>query len=168
MLSLIAVIGKNRELGYRGQLLWKIPGDLPRFKRITLGHPVIMGRKTQPTFQYNGGPLPGRTNIVVTRDTSFSPAGFVVVHDIDAAVAAASASPGSDEIFVIGGASLYAQTIARADRLYLTLVDRESAGADAFFPEFGRFRTVVNEETADTDGMRIVYRILEPARPASL
>ena len=72
MLSIIAVIGKNRELGEKNELLWHIPGDLPRFKKLTWGHPVIMGRKTHATFQYKGGaPLPGRTNIVITHDDKF-------------------------------------------------------------------------------------------------
>src|SRR5690349_9714618 len=102
MISLIAVVGKNRELGKDGGLIWKVPGDLPRFKKLTMGHPVIMGRKTHSTFQYKGGPLPGRTNIVITRDPNFSQDGFLVAHSYEEAIEIAKKSEGAEEIFVIG------------------------------------------------------------------
>lgn len=160
MLSLIAVIGKHRELGKDNHLLWKIPGDLPRFKRITWGHPVIMGRKTHSTFQYNGGPLPGRTNIVVTRNPDFHPDGFLVAHSIEEAREIAAAAPGSEEVFVIGGGQLYKATMAVADRLYLTLVDA-TAAADTFFPDYAAFRTVVSEETQQAGDFKVTYLTLE-------
>lgn len=162
MLSLIAVIGKNRELGKDNQLLWHIPGDLPRFKKITWGHPVIMGRKTHSTFQYKGGPLPGRTNIVITRDRQFSQEGFLVAHSIDEALSEAEKAPGNNEIFIIGGGSLYTQTIDRADRLYLTLVDA-TAEADTFFPDYSKFKKIVTEEHQEKENFHITYRTLETA-----
>ncbi len=160
MLSIIAVIGKNRELGKDEQLLWHIPGDLPRFKQITWGHPVIMGRKTHSAFQYKGGPLPGRTNIVMTHDAVYKKEGFIIVHSLDEAVRIAGQSPGSEEAFVIGGGNVFSQTIHRADRLYVTIVDA-SAPADTFFPEFSEFTKVISEEHQEAGGFRFVYKTLE-------
>jgi dihydrofolate reductase len=160
MISLIAVIGKNRELGKDKQLLWHIPGDLPRFKQITMGHPIIMGRKTYESF---GHPLPGRTNILVTRDLSFAVPGLQVVHSLDEALMLAKASEGGEEIFVIGGGEIYKQIIDRADRLYLTLVDRE-AEADTFFPEYAEFDKVVSQERQHVGGYSITYLTLEKSQ----
>lgn len=158
--SLIAVIGKNRELGKDNHLLWKIPGDLPRFKKITWGHPVIMGRKTHSTFQYNGGPLPGRTNIVITRNMEFHPAGFLVAHSLSEALDMAKGSPGSEEAFIIGGGEIYREAIGQADRLYLTLVDAE-ADADTFFPEYSQFTKAVHEESPVPTDILYHYVVLE-------
>jgi dihydrofolate reductase len=146
MLSIIAVIGKNRELGKDNKLLWHLPGDLKRFRLITNGHPVIMGRKT---FESLPGVLPNRTNIVITRDSLFDAKGAIVVSSFDEAIEKAKISPGSNEVFVIGGGSVYAQAIDRADRLYLTVVDA-SAAADTFFPDYSRFTKIV-EETAGVE-----------------
>jgi dihydrofolate reductase len=157
MLSIIAVIGKNREIGKDNKLLWHVPGDLPRFKKLTLGHPVIMGRIT---FQSIGRPLPKRTNIVITSDSSFTTKGATVVGSFDKAVAVAEKSPGSEEIFVIGGGSVYAQAIDRADRLYLTVVDT-NADADTFFPDYSRFQKIVSQEKHEEGGFRFNYLVLE-------
>ncbi len=157
MLSLIAVIGKNRELGKDKELLWHIPGDLPRFKKITMGHPIIMGRKT---YESVGNPLPGRTNIVITHDQSFDVAGLAVTHSLDEALELAKVSEGSDEIFIIGGGEIYKQVMSHADRLYLTLVDRE-AEADTFFPEYSEFDKVIEQETLHVDGSMLTYLTLE-------
>jgi len=145
MLSIIAVIGKNRELGKDEKLLWHIPGDLPRFKRITWGHPVIMGRKTHTAFQYKGGPLPGRTNIVLTHNQQYKKEGFLIVHSLEEALKVANALPGSEEIFVIGGGAIFAQFIVRVDRLYLTVVDA-AAPADTYFPDYSEFTKVISQE----------------------
>jgi dihydrofolate reductase len=161
MLSIIAVIGKNRELGEKNQLLWHVPGDLPRFKKLTWGHPVIMGRKTHSTFQYKGGPLPGRTNIVITHDSSYQKEGFVIVHSFDEALEEAKKSPGSEEIFVIGGGSIYSQAIDKVDRLYLTMVDAVSPSADTFFPDYSRFAKVITKEDHEENGIRFTYLTLE-------
>ena len=160
MLSIIAVIGKNRELGKDNKLLWHIPGDLPRFKHITWGHPVIMGRKTQSTFQYKGGPLPGRTNIVVTKDVNFHPDNFVIAHSIEEALNRAKQSPGSEESFIIGGGSLYEQTIDKVDRLYLTLVEATTQ-ADTYFPDFSEFTTVVMNQPEEREGFTFQYLTLD-------
>lgn len=156
MLSIIAVIGKNRELGKDEKLLWHIPGDLPRFKKLTMGHPVIMGRKT---FASIGRPLPGRTNIVISR--SLQGDGVTVVSSLDEAIAVAKKSAGSEEIFVIGGGQVFAAAIDRADKLYLTVVD-ETADADTFFPDYSRFKQKIFEEKQEGEGHTFIFSILQP------
>jgi dihydrofolate reductase len=156
MISIIAVIGKNRELGKDNDLIWHLPSDLKRFGEITKGHPVIMGRKT---FQSIGHPLPNRTNIVISRQEKIP--GVMVVHSLEEAIKKAKSSPGSKEIFIIGGGSVYAQAINRADRLYLTIVDAASSAADTFFPDYSRFTKVVEESSHEENGIHYVYRTLE-------
>jgi len=128
MLSLIVAMAENRVIGRDNALPWRLPNDLRHFKRTTLGHAVIMGRKN---YQSIGKPLPGRRNIVVTRQAGFTAPGCVLASSVDAALTAASNDP---EIFVIGGAELYAQTLARAERLYVTQVHAAVAG-DILFPD---------------------------------
>lgn len=131
VVSLIAAMAKNRAIGLDNRLPWRLPEDLAHFKRTTMGKPVIMGRKTWESL---GRPLPGRLNLVVTRNPDWQADGCVAVASLDAALAAAGPV---DEAFVIGGAELYGHALARADRLYLTEIGIEVAG-DAFFPEFDR------------------------------
>ncbi len=145
--SMIAVIGaKTRALGKNNALVWRIPEDLKYFKQTTLGHAVIMGRKT---YESIGKPLPSRTNIVVTRTPTFKAEGCKVVESLDNALAYARAltNPGSPELFIIGGAEIYAQALPQTDRLYLTLIDDPGDGADVFFPEYEKeFTKVIAEE----------------------
>lgn len=133
-IALIVAVARNGVIGRDNQMPWRLPGELQYFKATTLGKPIVMGRKT---FQSLGRPLPGRTNIVITRDKSFSaPDGVVVVDTVDAALAAADAiaqRDGVDEIMVIGGAEIYRQTLPLADVLYVTEVQADVEG-DAFFP----------------------------------
>lgn len=131
MLSLIAALARNHTVGIANRLPWHLSDDLKYFKATTSGHPIIMGRKT---FDSIGRPLPGRHNIVVTRDRNWQAAGVTVVHSIAEAVAAAGEA---DEVFLIGGASLYAEALPLADRLYLTEIDADFDG-DAFFPDWPR------------------------------
>lgn len=162
MLSIIAVIGKNRELGKDNHLLWNIPSDLKHFRKITKGHPVIMGRKT---FQSIGHPLPNRTNIIISSHSSYpSYQSYTVLFasSLDQAIAIAKAAPGNEEIFVIGGGSVYAQAIDRADRLYLTVVEAASPAADTFFPDYSRFTKVISEVPHEENGIHFTYRTLEP------
>jgi dihydrofolate reductase len=126
-LSIIVAMGRNRVIGHNNSLPWHLPADLQHFKAVTMGKPILMGRKTWESI---GRPLPGRTNIVITRDPAYRAEGCVVVHDIAAALAAAT---GHDEVMVIGGAEFYRQVLPQADTLYLTCVDGEFAG-DTFFP----------------------------------
>ena len=129
---LIAVLGRNRELGSGGKLIWTIPGDLPRFKAMTMGYPLVMGRKT---FESIGRPLPGRTNIVISRNPDWRAEGVETVHSAEAALKAAGTG-GTERMYVIGGAEIYRLFLARAERLELTLVDEEAADADVFFPDY--------------------------------
>lgn len=128
MLTIIAAIANNNALGKNNDLIWHLPADLKRFKKITLGHHIIMGRKT---FESLGKPLPDRTTIIITRNTDYKVQGCIVVHDLSDAIKAA----GEDENpYILGGAEIYKQAMPLADVLDLTLV-HESFDADAFFPE---------------------------------
>lgn len=131
MLSLIAALARNHTVGIANRLPWHLSDDLKYFKATTSGHPIIMGRKTYDSI---GRPLPGRHNIVVTRDRNWKADGVTVVHSIAEAVAAAGEV---NEVFLIGGASLYAEALPLADRLYLTEIDADFDG-DAFFPDWPR------------------------------
>jgi dihydrofolate reductase len=156
MLSLIAVIGKNRELGKDNHLLWNIHADLVRFKQITTGHPVIMGRKT---FETIGHALPGRTNFVISHNLRADD--VTVVSSLDEAIKKAKIVPGAEEIFVIGGGQIYAAAIDRADRLYLTIVDAAAPNADTYFPDYSRFTKIISSEPQEENGIRYMYLTLE-------
>jgi len=134
-ISIIAALARNRVIGRGGELPWRIAEDLKRFKSLTMGHPVIMGRRTyESIIAISGKPLPGRDNIVITRTAGYSAPGCRVVHTFEEALAAAA---GAGDAFVIGGADIYAIALPRAQQLYLTEIDAEFEG-DAFFPEFDR------------------------------
>lgn len=128
-ISLLVAVAENGVIGKQGELLpWKLSSDLKRFKLLTMGHPIIMGRKTYETI---GRPLPGRLNIIITRDQEFSAEGCVVVHSIDEAITKAK-SEDTDEIFIIGGGVIFEETLPLADKLYLTEVHASPDG-DTFF-----------------------------------
>ena len=132
-MSLIVAVSRNGVIGLNNQLPWRLPDDLQYFKSVTMGKPLVMGRKTYDSI---GRPLPGRTNIVITRDASWSAPGVNVATTLgDALLLARKAclDSGVDEVMVIGGEQIYRMTITVADRLYVTEVDAEIAG-DAFFP----------------------------------
>src|SRR5262245_57390493 len=132
-ISMIAAIGANtRALGKDGDLLFKIPEDLKRFRTLTKGHPVIMGRKTWESLPEAVRPLPGRANFVITRQLNYEAPGALVVDSIEEAIASAKIVGGNDEMFIIGGGELYTLGLPLADRLYLTLVDDDAEG-DVFF-----------------------------------
>ena len=162
MISIIAAIGKNRELGKDNKLLWHISEDFKRFKDLTSGHIVIMGRKTYESLPEKFRPLPNRTNIVVTRNSNFTTINqLIVVGSIEEAIESAKSkiqNPNS-EIFIIGGASIYEQGIKYADKLYLTLVEKEYPDADAFFPDYSQFKKIVSEEKHQDD--IYTYRFVE-------
>ena len=126
--ALIAALAENRIIGRDNQLPWRVPADLQHFKALTMGKPIIMGRKTWESI---GRPLPGRDNIVVTRDTGYQAEGCKVVHSVAQALQVAA---GAEEAMIIGGANLYEQTLDAADRLYLTQIRAEVEG-DARFPD---------------------------------
>lgn len=157
MLSLIAVIGKNNELGCGNQLLWHIPADMKRFRDLTLGYPVIMGRKT---FESIGQPLAGRQNIVISRNPDYDNHCVYVARSLEEAIKMGE-HYSDKEIFVIGGGEIYKQALPLADKLYLTLVD-DSPRADTFFPDYSKFKDIVFEETHETDDLK--YTFLELSR----
>ena len=129
-ISLIAATAENGVIGRDGRLPWHLPDDLKRFRALTTGHHVIMGRRTQQSI---GRPLPGRTNLVLSRDPSYRADGCHVVRSLDQALGIARAA-GEDEAFVIGGAAVYAAALALADRIYLTRVGARVDG-DVLFPD---------------------------------
>ena len=134
-LALIWAMARNRVIGRENRLPWRLPDEMRHFVATTRGKPVIMGRKQ---WQSLDKPLAKRTNVVLSRDPTFTASGAIVVRDLDAAIAAARAaaeSSGADEICVIGGAEIYRLALPRADRLYFTLIDADIEG-DVFFPEF--------------------------------
>ncbi|MCR4325478.1 MAG: dihydrofolate reductase [Patescibacteria group bacterium] len=162
----VVAIGKNRELGKGGKLLWHIPDDLKRFKAITKGHPVIMGRKTfESILGYLGKPLPERTNIVVTREPStarrrLAVPGVVVVGSLEEALEKGRALD-AEEVHIGGGAQIYEQALPHIDKLYLTLVD-DAPEADTFFPPYEKeFTKKVFEEEREWNGIKYRWVDLE-------
>ncbi len=157
----VVAIGKNRGLGLDGKLLWHIPDDLKRFKQLTLGHPIIMGRKTfESILGYTQGkPLPGRTNIVISRK-GLTFADVLVVSSLEEAIAKAKELD-SVEIHIGGGAQIYEQALPFIDKLYLTLIDDEKE-ADSFFPPFEKeFTKKVFEESREWNGLKYQWVDLE-------
>jgi len=128
MITIIAAIAENNALGKNNQLIWHLPADLKRFKEVTNGHHIIMGRKT---FESLGKPLPNRTNIIITRNKDYKHEGCIVVHSLEEAIKTADNDPNP---FILGGAEIYKQAMKIADKLDLTFV-HQSFEADAFFPE---------------------------------
>ena len=137
-LALVVAVAANGAIGIDGGLPWRLPGDLAFFKRVTLGKPIVMGRKTWESLPRK--PLPGRPNLVVTRAQGYTADGAEVFGSLDAALKRGedlARAAGVDEVSVIGGAEIYRQALEKADRLYLTEVDA-APEADTFFPDFDR------------------------------
>ncbi|AEF53684.1 type 3 dihydrofolate reductase [Marinomonas posidonica] len=152
MLSLIVAMSTNRTIGINNSLPWHLPNDLKYFKQATMGKPIVMGRKT---FESIGKPLPGRRNIVITRDANYQADGIDVVSSLEQAISLGEdicLVDGQEEVMVIGGAQIYELALPKADRLYITHVDAEVNG-DAFFPEvdWPSF-TVMAEESFAAEG----------------
>ncbi len=140
-ISIIAAVGKNRELGKKNELIWRISPDLKRVKALTTGHPIIMGRKTYDSI---GHPLPNRTNIVISR-AQMCIEGCLMYDSLQKGIESAQAID-SEEIFIFGGASIYTEALPLADRLYLTIIDAEENEADVFFPDYNDFTKIIEEE----------------------
>lgn len=148
-LSAIAALGKDRAIGSKSQLLWNLPEDLKRFKTLTTGHPVIMGRKTWESIPPKFRPLPGRTNIVITKNNAYEAPGAVIANSFESARATAEQAAGAEETFVIGGGEIYEEALPHVSRLYLTLVDDDKDG-DTFFPSYEEeFTKVISEEVGE-------------------
>lgn len=146
VITLIAAMAENRVIGREGKMPWHIPEDLRRFREVTMGHPVIVGRRT---FESIGQALPGRTMIVLTRQVHFRPAGCLVARDLDEALALAGEA---EQIFVAGGGTLYRQALPLAERVLLTLVPGGYEG-DTSFPELpADFVEVAREEVPGAPG----------------
>lgn len=163
-ISAIAVTNKNRAIGFQNKLLWKLPPDLEHFKKITAGHTIIMGGNT---FVSLGRPLPNRVNIVITKNKDFSAPGCIIVFSLDEALERAKIEEEKlendhKEIFVIGGASIYAQLLPRVEKLYLTIVDDEPAEADTYFPDYAEFKIINESEPQEYNGLK--YKFIELAR----
>ncbi|MCW8872747.1 MAG: dihydrofolate reductase [Xanthomonadales bacterium] len=158
VITIIAAMGRNRAIGMNGQLPWHLPRELRHFKEATMGKPIVMGRRT---WQSIGRALPGRQNLVITRDPGFRADGCDVVHSLDRAIARAVGA----EVMIIGGGQLYREAISHADRMILTLVHCEPA-ADTWFPEWDERtwrRLAVRMEQADEQNA-FDYEVIELTR----
>jgi dihydrofolate reductase len=165
IISAICVTNKNRAIGFKNKLLWNLPPDLEHFKKITIGHTVIMGGNT---FVSLGRPLPNRVNIVIIKNKDFKAPGCIVVFSPEEALERAKEEEKKldneqKEIFVIGGGSIYAQMLPYAEKLYLTIVDDQPAEVDSFFPDYSEFKKIIKEsEVCEYGGLE--YKFIELAR----
>lgn len=152
--SLIAAVARNRVIGRDNRLPWRLPADLRRFKELTMGHALLVGRKT---FESIGRPLPGRDMIVVSRRPDYAPEGVRVAHGVQEALGLARES-GESELFVAGGSEIYRQTLPVADRLHLTRIEEDVPG-DAYFPEFDEteWRLVEREDHEPGEGIPFAW-----------
>lgn len=158
MISIIAAIGKNRELGRGNKLLWHISEDLKRFRELTKGHAVIMGRKT---FESLGKPLPNRLNIVVSRNCELKSDNPQVKYFSSLQKAVDEGKKFGGEVFIIGGGEIYRQGLPLADKLYLTLVDADCPEADTYFPDYSTLFHVDSKKEREGDGYKYSFVILE-------
>ncbi len=157
--SIIAAIGKyDNALGKNGNLVWRFSADLKRFKNLTMGHPIVMGRKT---FESIGKALPGRTNIVITRNPQYHAEGVLIAPSLNEAIEQAKETD-NQEIFIIGGGEIFNQALPLTDKLYLTLIDDHAEGADIFFPPYKEeFTKKTFEEEGEEQGIRYTWVDLE-------
>lgn len=151
-ISIIAAIAKHRVIGLNNTLPWHLPEDLKRFRALTMGHHIVMGRKT---YESLGRLLPGRTTVIVSRNKNYTVPGAFVAESLNAALALCR---GDEEVFVIGGAELYRDAIPLANRLYLTEIDADFEG-DAYFPEFERAEWIetARESHLSADDLQFAY-----------
>ena len=158
-LSLIVAMATNRTIGIDKKMPWHLSADLKQFKKITLGHPIIMGRKT---FESIGRPLPGRKNIIISRDPEYQQAGCWVFNSLELALQNCATE---QEVFVIGGATLYAATLDLADKLYITQINQAFDG-DTWFPalQTERWQEVTREDINDDSSVDFDYSFIEYQR----
>ena len=158
-MNIIVAVDKNWAIGFQNKLLNSIPEDMKFFRETTTGHVVVMGRKTLESFP-NGRPLKNRTNVVITRQKDYKVPGAVVVHSVEEALEYLKAFK-SEDIYVIGGASIYEQALPFADKLYLTIVEKEPEHADTFFPEINPAEWEVTEkEMRNENGLPFTFLTL--------
>nr|AIA16063.1 Dihydrofolate reductase [uncultured bacterium] len=146
IISLLVAMDEKRGIGKANRLPWRLSSDMKRFRQLTMGHHIVVGRKT---FESIGKPLPGRQMIIVTRNENFRPAECLIARSVEDALALARAA-GESEVFICGGAEIYAESLSAADRMYLTLVHAD-CDADVFFPEFGDEWAEIESERRDAD-----------------
>ncbi|MDP2737084.1 MAG: dihydrofolate reductase [bacterium] len=151
MISIIAIVAKNRAIGFKNKLLYDIPDDLKHFQSITAGHVIIMGENTFHSL--NDRPLPNRVNIILTLDKDFEAENCLVAHSMEESIELGKAQAGR-EIFFIGGGMIYKQALPLADKLYLTLVDDEPKEADTFFPDYSEFKNIIKSEARESSGYK--------------
>jgi len=156
MISIIAIVGKNRAIGKNNRLLWNIPEDMQHFQEKTMGKTVIMGDRT---FESIGKPLPNRKNIVVTKLSNFKAKGVEIRNSLEEVLEKARKS--MEEIFVIGGGIIYNLSLPYADKLYLTVVDDAPTDADTFFPDYSEFKKIVSREEHDNGEYKFSFLELE-------
>lgn len=154
---IVAALDEKRGIGKNNDLLFRISEDLKRFRELTNGQPIIMGRKT---FESIGRVLPNRTNIIVTRDKNFKAAGTIVVHSLKEALRQAQGKPGNEEIFIIGGGQIFAQALPLVQKLYLTLVEGDYT-ADTFFPDYSEFKKIVRKQSGESGSYKYTFLDLE-------
>ena len=165
MISVIAAMDEKRGIGKNNDLLFRLPADFGRMRKLTRGHPLVMGRKT---FESIGRILPDRTNIVITRDpqrvrnVSFYSPEVKIARSLTQGIELARKSPGNDEIFVFGGGEIFKEAVEKgiADRLYLTIAEGDF-GADTFFPDYPQFKKIISEEEGESNGIRYKFIDLE-------
>ncbi|MBE1554732.1 dihydrofolate reductase [Sporosarcina limicola] len=157
MISLLVVHDPNRVIGLNNKMPWHIPEELAYFKKVSMGKAMVMGRKT---YESIGRPLPGRLNIIVTRNKAYTAEGIVVVHDLDEAIL--KAKEYADEVMIIGGSEIFSLALDIADRLYITLIQKYFEG-DTFFPPYdeGWKRVSTSEDVLSADGIPYSYLIYE-------
>ena len=155
-ISLIVAMASNRVIGRDGQMPWHLSADLQRFKQITLGSPILMGRKT---YEAIGRPLPGRQNLIISRNADYQAPGCRVFDDMQTALQAVAAA---DELFVIGGATLYEALLPYADYLYLTVIDKAFAG-DTYFPQIdpAAWQSISREDINNDPSVDFSYSFLK-------
>lgn len=163
-IALIAALDRDFAIGRGNALPWSLPDDLKRFKALTLGHPILMGRKTAESL---GRALPGRRNLVLTRSGRVPFDGMEAVASMDAALARVGADDGAATLMVIGGGKVYAQALPRATRLHLTWVDTRVEGADAWFPRFDAAAWTMTDSEAHAADARhaFAFRFVDYSRP---
>jgi len=142
MIKIIVAMSKNRVIGNNNELIWKLSSDLKRFKELTTGHPIVMGRKT---YESIGRPLPNRRNIIITRNTEYSVEGCEVVSSLEEALLLTN-----NNCFIIGGGEIYKQSMDIADKIYLTLVHKDFEG-DTNFPEIGNEWAIIDSKDFESD-----------------
>lgn len=158
-ISLIVAMASNRVIGINGQMPWHLSADLKKFKSITMGHPILMGRKT---YESIGRPLPGRRNIVISRNPDYKIAGCEVFSDIQDAI---SSCDDCEELFVIGGAAFYESMLPNADLIYLTEINKEFTG-DTFFPPINKqeWQEIERLDINDDSSVDFAYSFLKLQR----